>query len=152
ALAIILLVGAGLLIRTLGRLGQSTLGFDPDRILTLHISAGWGEKNDTRQVERRLYRTLEAVRAISGVEDAALTVSLPGTGEDYPGEFSIEGHAPGPKTFADLQSVSPEFFRVLRIPMLAGETCRFSPDEKLPDTVLVNRAFADQFFAGENPI
>jgi predicted permease len=92
------------------------------------------------------------MRSIAGVEDAALAIALPGTGEDYPGEFSIEGHAPGPKTFADLQSVSPDFFRLMRIPILAGETCRFSADEKLPDTVLVNRTFADQFLAGENPV
>jgi putative ABC transport system permease protein len=96
ALAIVLLVGAGLLLRT----------------ITLHISAGWGEKNDMRQVERRFVRTLDAMRAIPGVEDAALTIQLPGTGEDYLSEFSIVGRAPGPKTFVDLQSVSPEFFRV----------------------------------------
>ena len=104
ALALVLLVGAGLLIRTLSRLGDVSLGFQPDGVLTLRVSGTWGEKNDIAQVERRFARTLDALRALPGVEAAAISAGMPGTGEDYPIEFSIVGRPntdAGQKTFAD---------------------------------------------------
>jgi putative ABC transport system permease protein len=155
ALALVLLVGAGLLIRTLSRLGDVSLGFQPERVLTMRVSGSWGEKNDMAQVERRFARTLDALRVLPGVEAAAISVATPGTGEDYPIDFTIVGRAnsdSGQKTFADSQVVSGDYFRVMGIPMLAGETCRPRADSKAADPALVNRAFADRYFAGENPI
>jgi putative ABC transport system permease protein len=154
ALALVLLVGAGLLIRTLERLGASPLGFRPEHVLTLRVSAGWGEKNNMRAVERRFARTLEALRAIPGATGAAISVAMPGTGEEYPTDFTIDGAAAasGAKSFADSQAVSADYFQVMGIPILAGETCRVSGAEKAPDYALVNRAFAEQYFAGVNPI
>lgn len=155
ALALVLLVGAGLLIRTLERLGESPLGFHPENVLTLRVSAGWGEKNNMRAVERRFARTLDALRAIPGATGAAISVAMPGTGEEYPTGFTIDGAAASAsdtRTFADSQAVSADYFQVMSIPILAGETCRISGAEKAPDYALVNRAFAEQYFAGVNPI
>jgi putative ABC transport system permease protein len=153
ALALVLLVGAGLLIRTLERLGESQLGFRPDNVLTLRISAGWGEKNNMRAVERRFARTLDTLRAVPGATAAAISVAMPGTGEEYPTVFTIAGAASsGVKTFADSQAISPDYFQVMGIPILAGETCRLSGAEKAPDYALVNRAFAEQYFPGMDPI
>src|SRR5215472_10822846 len=104
ALALVLLVGAGLLIRTLSRLGGVSLGFQADHVLTMRVSGSWGEKNDMGQVERRFARTLDALRALPGVESAAITADMPGTGEGYPVDFTIAGRAnsdSGQKTFAD---------------------------------------------------
>jgi putative ABC transport system permease protein len=155
ALALVLLVGAGLLIRTLSRLGGISLGFQADHVLTMRVSGSWGEKNDMGQVERRFARTLEALRALPGVESAAIATDMPGTGQDYPVDFTIVGRAStdsGQKTFADSQVVSGDYFHLMGIPMLAGETCRPRADNKAPAPVLVNRAFADRYFAGDNPI
>ncbi|MBZ5619386.1 MAG: FtsX-like permease family protein [Acidobacteriia bacterium] len=91
ALAIVLLAGAGLLIRTLARLGQTSLGFRPDNVLTLRISASWDKKRDMKRVEQRLWHTLEALGSMPEVEAAALSLSLPGGGEDYPQQFGIVG-------------------------------------------------------------
>jgi len=154
ALAIVLLVGAGLLIRTLSRLGRTSLGFRPDNVLTLRISASWDEKRDMRRVQQRLYHTLEALGSMPAVESAALAIYLPGGGEDYAQQFGIAGkdsQSQGQQMFADFQSVSPSYFQVLGIPLLAGETCRLSFDGQ-PPRVMVNRSFMDRFMAGMNPI
>jgi putative ABC transport system permease protein len=110
ALAIVLLVGAGLLIRSLSQLGQVSLGFSPDHILAFRLSAGWGETNNIPRVIQRMNRTLEATRGIPGVETAAIAVSLPGVGQEYPQQFGIAGQdtgSEGAKVFADYDVVSP---------------------------------------------
>ncbi|HXB75544.1 MAG TPA: ABC transporter permease [Candidatus Acidoferrales bacterium] len=155
ALAIVLLVGAGLLIRTLSRLGQTPLGFQPENVLTLKISASWGEKNNMRLVEQRLARTLGALTTVPGVQLSALTVSMPGTGEEYLQPFGIEGRdtvSEGQKTLADLQAVSPDYFRLLGIPMLSGQTCGPDANSKTLSPVLVNRSFVDQFLSAMTPL
>ncbi|HLK64156.1 MAG TPA: ABC transporter permease [Bryobacteraceae bacterium] len=155
ALAIVLLVGAGLLIRTLSRLGQTPLGFRPDNVLALRISASWDEKRDMRRVQQRLYHTLEALNGMPGVEAAALSIYLPGGGEDDPQQFGIVGkdsQSVGQQMFADFQSVSPDYFRVLGIPLLAGETCRLTFDDHSTPPVMVNRSLVDRFMGGMNPV
>jgi putative ABC transport system permease protein len=152
ALAIVLLIGAGLLIRTLSRLGQVTLGFEPQHVLALRISASWGETNDLPKVRQRLVRTLETLRAIPGVESAAIANDLPGKPKDYPVEFKIVGRdSQGERLFSDAITVTSDYFRVMGIPILSGETCRANSDEKTHVT-LVDRTFADHFFPNETPI
>ncbi len=121
ALAIVLLIGAGLLIRTLSRLGQVALGFEPQNVLTLRISASWGETNDLPKVRQRLARTLETLRAIPGVESAALAADVPGKPKDYPSEFKIVGRdTQGERLFSEATTVTSDYFRVLGIPILSG--------------------------------
>ncbi len=153
ALAIVLLVGAGLLIRTLSRLGQVSLGFEPQNVLALRISASWGEKNDQPKVRQRLTRTLDTLRSIPGVEAAAIVVDLPGQPKDYPSEFKIVGRdSQGEKLFSDATTVTSDYFHVLGIPILAGETCRPDSNDKSPHVMLVDRTFADRFFVNDNPV
>jgi putative ABC transport system permease protein len=150
ALAIVLLVGAGLLIRTLSRLGDTPLGFKPERVLALRISGHWGETNNTERVRQRLHRTLEQLRDIPGVEAAAITASLPGGGQEWPSEFRIVGRnsgSSGEKMFVDAPLMTSDYFRVLDIPMLAGELCR--PDQT---AVLVNRSLVERYFGTDNPV
>ncbi len=153
ALAIVLLVGAGLLIRTLSRIGDAPLGFEPQNVLSLRTSASWGEMNNIPRVQQRLFRTLEALRAIPGVESAAITLGLPAQPKEYPAQFTVVGRdSQGEKLFADQQYVSPDYFHVLGIPILSGATCRAVFDQKTPPVMLIDRTFADRFFPGENPI
>jgi putative ABC transport system permease protein len=149
ALAIVLLVGAGLLIRTMERIGQLSLGFNPDQVLTLRVSASWSERGPL--VAQRLARTLEALAAIPGVTSAALTVSVPGTGEVYPSPIGIPGQDSS-QTFADLQAVSPDYFRTLQIPMLMGETCRLTTETLAVNPALVNRTFVDRYLSNQKPL
>ena len=82
ALAVTLLVGAGLLLRTFQELGRVSPGFDPGHILTFRISGNWGETADMKQLTQRIDRTLDELRATPGVRAAATTATLPGAGGD----------------------------------------------------------------------
>ncbi len=155
ALAIVLLVGSGLLIRSLARLGQVSLGFDPEHVLAFRINGSFGETTNMPRLAQRLNRTLETVQAIPGVTSAAISIGLPGGGQPYLSQFHIAGQdteSEGRKVFADEETVSPNFFQLLGIPLLSGQTCRINSDPKAQHMGLVNRAFADRFFSGQDPI
>jgi putative ABC transport system permease protein len=150
ALAIVLLAGAGLLLRSFVRIQSIRPGFDPDGVLTFRMSAQWSERADA--VVQRQARTIARLEAVRGVEAAAFSQLLPGGIDVPPIEFRIAGRDPREKTFALGRSVSAGYFRVLRIPLLQGATCSADPAAIPYATVLVTRAFADRFFPGEDPI
>ena len=121
-LAIVLLVGAGLLIRSFSRLQQISPGFDPDHVLTFRMSAAWSERPEA--VINRQWRTLQRLTAIRGVRAAALDSVLPAGADLPPNEFKIVGRETGLHYFALGRSVSADYFRTLSIPVLQGDTCR----------------------------
>ncbi len=147
ALAVTLLVGAGLLLRTFQALGRVSPGFDADHVLTFRISANWGETVDRKGLRQRMNRDLDALRSIPGVEGAATSLTLPGVPFGSPGELKVtEGQAdPNHKIVAVSRYVSAGYFATMRIPLLAGEPCR----ETLAGTAVVNRSFADTYLAGQ---
>jgi len=149
ALAIVLLVGAGLLVRSFVHLQHTSPGFDADNVLTFRMSASWSERLDA--VVQREARTVNRLNGIPGVESAAFSQQPPAGLEIPPGEFHIDGRDPAERTFATGRSVSAGYFRTLHIPLLQGETCSSDPSASKP-TVLVTRAFGNRFFPGENPI
>jgi predicted permease len=154
ALAIVLLISAGLLIRTISNLAHVPLGFQTRNILMLHISASWGEKRDYKRVQHRLEQTLEALENIPGVESAALSLNIPGAGANYNLEFHIAGRntdAPGEKLLTNAPVVSSSYFRTLGIPLLAGRACRDNIDTN-PQESVISRQFAERFFPNESPI
>ena len=156
ALAIVLLAGAGLFIRSLWKLGEVPLGFQPDNILSFHISASWGEVNNLPRVVERQRRTLETLRNTPGVEAAAIALGTPGAGEMEQVQFSILGQntdAEGTKVFADYHAVTPGYFAMLTIPLQSGSVCAADADTKTrPEPALVSRSFADRYFPSQNPI
>jgi putative ABC transport system permease protein len=153
ALAVVLLVGAGLLIRSFERLQQVSPGFDPTNVLTFRVSATWSESGRAA-VAVRQGRTLERLRAIPGVESAAFETVLPASLDaDYPpSEFTIPGRGPGEHIFAVQHQVSAALFSLLRIPMRQGGTCRDEFRPEAPQQVVVSQSFADRFFPGVNPV
>jgi putative ABC transport system permease protein len=150
ALAIVLLVGAGLLTRSFARTQQVSPGLEVDHVLTFRMSANWSERLDA--VVQRQARTINRLNAIPGVESSAFSQQLPLGIVIPPGEFHIVGRDPAERTFATGRSVSSGYFRTLRIPILQGETCSGDPAAPLFAGALVTRAFADRFFPGESPI
>jgi putative ABC transport system permease protein len=113
ALAIILLVGAGLLIRSFVRVQQVSPGFSPDSVLTFRMSAQWSERPEA--VVGRLARTIARLEEIPGVEAAALGQLLPAGIDLPPGEFHIVGRDATEKTFSLGRSVSAGYFRAAAI-------------------------------------
>lgn len=147
ALAVTLLAGAGLLLRSFEALGRVAPGFDASHVLTLHVSGSWGETTDRKALTQRIDRTLDAVRAVPGVEAAATAAALPGVPASYPAEFTVVERrdvADG-KIVAENRVVSAGYFATLRIPVLAGEPCRETAG---PAGVVVNRSFVNTYLEG----
>jgi putative ABC transport system permease protein len=146
ALAVTLLFGAGLLLRSFQILGQVSPGFEAHHVLALHISASWGETVDMKKLMQRIDRTLDTLRGVPGVEGAAITSTLPGVPDSYQTELKITD-APqdtNHKVIANGRYISTGYFSTMQIPMLAGEPCRQSSLENA--TFIVNRSFADRYF------
>lgn len=151
ALAVTLLAGAGLLLRSFQQLGRVSPGFDSSHTLSFQLSMNYGETDDLKKLRQFTDRILETLRATPGVEAAAISVGAPGVPLKYPTELKLaEGRADSePKLMADNRFVSASYFETMRIPLLAGETCR---ETEGPPTVVVNRAFADAYFNGKSVI
>lgn len=151
ALAVTLLAGAGLLLRSFQELGRVTRGFDSSHILAFQLSMNWGETGDMKKLRQLTDRVLETLRATPGVDSAAISVGVPGVPFQYQIELKLlEGRADSePKLIAENRFVSASYFATMRIPLLAGEVCRETDG---PPTVVVNRAFADAYFNGTTAI
>lgn len=151
ALAVTLLAGAALLIRSFEQLSRVAPGFDPEHVLTMQISNSWGETADPKVSARRVERILDTMAAVPGVESTAISASLPGVPFDYQLELKVdEGRAESePKVITQTRVVSSSYFATMRIPLVEGEMCREGTGAS---TALVNRAFANAYFPGSTPI
>jgi putative ABC transport system permease protein len=161
AMASLLLVGAGLLVRTLAGLLAVDPGFDPSRVLTLRVEAG-GPRLASADPAQAIARTtqfyadvLARVRALPGVEAASATTTLPlGGGLDQFG-FHIASRLnanPEEAPSADRFAVMPGFFETLRIPLLRGRLLDERDAQGAPAVAVVNRAIAEQLFPGEDAL
>jgi putative ABC transport system permease protein len=145
-LAVTLLIGAGLLLRSFQQLSRVYPGFDPSHVLTFQISGSWGETTDMKSVIQRINRTLDSLRALPGVEAASTAAMLPGVSSPYPTEFKIDGKlGSGSPILADSRYVSAGYFDSVRIPLLVGEACKQASNTS---DVIVNRAFAERYMSG----
>ena len=150
ALTLALLVGAGLLIRTMVKIAQAPSGYNTVRILTMSVTdvqawSTWGSFH--RQA-------LERVAAIPGVEHAAFAWGVPLTGNNWPGTMDIEGQPPAvkeaDKTVLPLRAVTPDYFNLMGIALTDGRQFRSSDDDKAPKVAIVNQAFAGRYFPHGN--
>ncbi|MGH9864458.1 MAG: ADOP family duplicated permease [Candidatus Acidiferrales bacterium] len=149
ALAVTLLAGASLLIRSFEEISRVSAGFEPTHILTFHVSGSYGETTNMKTLTHRIDRTLDSLRALPGVSAAATSATLPGVPAEYPLQVKIlEGESdPNRKITADSRAVSPDYFSTMQIPLLEGEACQ---EQTSGADVMVNRSFASTYF-GEGP-
>jgi putative ABC transport system permease protein len=167
ALAVTLLTGAGLLLRSFQALGRVSPGFEASHVLTFHISASYGETVDWKGLTQRIDRTIDELRSLPGVEAAAASAALPGVPSEYQTNLQfIEGEQDREHPIvAESRFVSPGYFATMKIPLLSGELCREPKLMSAPDEptgvhhtgfssihVLVNRSFADTYAAGSTVI
>jgi putative ABC transport system permease protein len=172
SLAVVLLVGAGLMIRSVGNLSALNPGFDPESVLTLHASiprvaappaapgtatgatvspAPQGPRPPV--IEGRAL--LDRLRAIPGVTSASLGSDLPLDGNSGASFYSAEGQPPvsaqnAPRTY--VHRVTPGFFGTLRIPILAGRTFTEAEITPAPTTVVVSDRVVKRFWPGQDAI
>ena len=151
AFAATLLIGAGLLLRSFEKLGHVNPGFDASHVLTLRVSAGWGETADMKAMTQHVERRLDAIRQIPGVEAAATALFLPGVPTLFRNEVKIdEGPQDASKRIvAELRFVSSGYFATMGIPLLRGKDCE---DNSAVNEAVVNRSFAALYLAGSSPV
>ena len=148
ALSVTLLAGAGLLVRSFHELSRVNPGFESGRVLAFHLSGSWAEMADRGRLVQRIDGTLEALRALPGVDAAATAIFLPGVPAHYESRFELAERRgePEARIIAESRVVSPDYFATMGIPLIGGEGCgdraRGSSD------VVVNRTFASRYLAG----
>jgi putative ABC transport system permease protein len=155
ALALALLVGAGLLMKGFARLQNVSPGFDPRNVLTTELSLPQAKYASGQPVADFYAELVRRSQTLPGVEAAALTMILPLSGTNSDNSFTIEGRAPiQEKIFPDeeIRVITPDYFRVLRVPLLAGRFFDQRDNGDAPKAVIINQAFARKWFRSENPI
>jgi putative ABC transport system permease protein len=157
ALALVLLVTSGLLLRVLAGLRGTDLGFDPDGLLTSEIDLSL-DTYQGRDVDANFYRpSLERVQAIPGVKAAGLIQILPIQNWGWNGDIHIVGHPPDPpnqERLAETRFITPSYFKALGISLVRGRLLDEGVDTRTSQpVVVVNEAFVKKFFsADEDPI
>ena len=152
SLTLALLVGAGLLIRTMMKIAQVPSGYNVNRILTMSVTdvqsrASWAPFH--RQA-------LERVAALPGIQYAAFAWGVPLTGNNWPATLDIEGQPPAAKESdkiaLPMRAVTPDYFNLIGMPLIDGREFRSTDDEKAPSVAIVNQAFTERFFPKSNSV
>jgi putative ABC transport system permease protein len=160
AVALVLLAGAGLLLRSFQRLVAVDPGFDPERLLTMQVWLPVPNDNAkgryfTQEQRVGFYdRAVAAVRQVPGVTAAALVSRLPYSGRND-ARFKIEGRPVSDAQLlpsAEVRLVSPDYFRTMAIPVLQGETMPDGVDSLSSTYAMVNRTLAEREWKGQSPI
>jgi predicted permease len=156
AISFVLLIGAGLMMRSFLKIQQVQPGFQTDHLLTLRFSPNFGRLDPA---ERALFpkKVLDRIRALSGVESAGLTSNPPFNPGVQPGvaPIEIEGRPASKGELAptvDFTIVSPGYFSTLRQPIIKGRDFNERDDANAPIVVVINQALARHRFANEDPI
>jgi putative ABC transport system permease protein len=160
ALAVLLLVGAGLLIKTFGALRHADPGFSADHVLTMQmaLSPQTDFPNGHEDAQVQFYRDLsDRVNALPGVKYSGITTSLPlGFGMSWGKYVDIQSHSP-PTSLDKIPVVlfqlsTPGYFPTIAARLRSGRFFTWQDNQTAPGVALVNEAFARQFFPGEDPI
>jgi putative ABC transport system permease protein len=145
ALTLALIVGAGLLTRTMMNLSQVASGYSIDRILNMTVTAVQGDWVGFHT------RALEKVSALPGVEHAAFAWGVPLTGNSWPGAIDVEGQPPAKpsdRLALPIRSVTQGYFELLQLPLVEGRDFRSTDSREAPRVAIINRAFAERYFKG----
>jgi putative ABC transport system permease protein len=158
ALAIVLLAGAGLTLKSFWRAQNAPLGFNPNGIVTIAIALPDAKYPKDEQKDAFWRQLLERVHNIPGVEAAAISGNSPFDDSEWDSYFHVTGtpaFPPGQEPTAEVSPVSPDYFRVMGMPILRGRN--FGPED-LPGekghsrSIIIDETFAQKYFAGKDPI
>ena len=154
ALAVALLTGAGLLIRSFIELTRVDPGFQPERAIAFRVSLQGDDYREGQQIRDRLYALLERLRALPGVTATAATSVLPLSGRSSLVDFQVTGETPPPNVNAEIgmASVTPDYFRAIGTPLVRGRGITEQDRNGGPPVALINEAGARQWFPGLDPV
>lgn len=153
AFSVVLLIGAGLLIRSFQLLTKHDPGFQADSLLTFDLLPPL-YRYPTPEIQLRLFEeTLQRIRKIPGVEAAGTVNDLPLSGSENFTRIVTEEHPAvvGDEPVADYRSCSPDYFRAIGAPLLRGRYFSQGDDSKHPAVVIVNQTLVDRVFGDEDP-
>jgi putative ABC transport system permease protein len=151
ALALILLVGAGLMVKSLYRLQQVEPGFDSAHALTMRLALPEAKYPEPQRQQNFYEQLLARIAALPDVKAAGAINFLPLSGTGNQRSFLIEGK-PEPKLNVGFRMVSSDYFRAMGVPLRAGRLIEDRDRENAPRVAVVNETFASVFLANENPL
>lgn len=155
ALALMLLIGAGLMSRSFFALRSVDPGFNPHNVLSMIVSVAGSKESDSQRREIFYRDLLDRVRAIPGVQSAGGINHLPLAGDLWGWPFAIEGRPkprPGDSPGAVYRIVTPGYFETMRLPLIRGRYISDSDNAGAPGVVIVNERAARQYWPSQDPV
>jgi putative ABC transport system permease protein len=155
ALALVLLVGAGLMVKGFHSLLNAYPGFDRSNVLTFHIALAESKARDEARVRDFYAQVIEKLQALPGVDSAAAVTSLPSGWSWNRTEYTAEGQppaAPGEMRVAVWESITPGFFRALRIPLLEGRLLTAQDGPDAPLAIVISQSMAHRIWGSQEPV
>jgi predicted permease len=154
ALSLLLLIGAGLLLRSFARLLRVDPGFDAHNVLTMNVSLPTLKYAKPEQQTAFFDEVLRRVSALPGVRNASISAALPLSWKRITpmlpdGQPNV---ALAQRPFIDIEAISPQWFETMRIPLRAGRWFTTVDNAQAPKVVIVNESFARRFWPNENPL
>jgi putative ABC transport system permease protein len=155
ALALLLLAGAGLTLKSFHNAQNAQLGFKPENILVADVLLPKARYDTDEKVARFNDQLVERIRALPGVEAAALGWNIPFDDNEYDSSFHLTGtppYPPGERPEAEVNVVTPDYFRVMGMPLLRGRA--FTADDRANQrrSVIIDETLAQKYFHGKDPI
>ena len=154
ALSMILLIGSGLLLRSFARLLNAPLGFDPAHVVAMQIDLPPSKYAAPAQMVAFYNQLLLSVETLPGVHAAAISSALPPQAtREAP--ILAEGQPNEPlahRPLVDIETISPDYAKVLRIPLIAGREFTAADNQPKPTYAIVNQAFVRRFWPNDNPV
>ncbi len=155
AMALVLLIGAGLLIRSFSRLLDTNPGFDPKNVATVNIVLPATRYSEKSQLGRFYQQLLERVSALPGVEEASVSNEVPGRETGWQNDIAIPGHPqiePGGEINVDWGIVSADYFNVMKIPLLSGRVFNQQEIDNASPVVVIDERLAKEFWPGGDAV
>lgn len=154
ALSLVLLIGAGLMIRSFARLLAVDPGFKPDHVLTAFVSLPVSKYSKREEQVAFFDRLLDRLRNVPGVSAAGVVTDMPLFGGSSTG-FDIDGRPealPGQRPMTDYRLISPDYFTAMGMRLLKGRAFSRHDTDAAPGVVIINETMAARYFAGEDPL
>lgn len=155
ALAELLLIGAGLMIKSFWSLEKVPVGFNPDGALTMQLSLPSSHYSEPKQFREFCEQVVERVETLPGVEAAGASTTLPLTDSKITFRFTVEGRVPATpeeRLRADFKAVTPGYFRAMGIRLRDGRYFTNHDREDSPPVVIIGRTLASRYWPGQNPL
>jgi putative ABC transport system permease protein len=160
AVSFVLLIGAGLMLRSLFKLREVNPGFDPERVLVMRVTPNWSKYTTGQQYRDFSSRLIERTRTVPGVLSAAMASTYPlnpsglANGPNYV-NFQIEGRLPNPNEATpqvDYRVASADYFQTIRLPLLKGRVFTEADDAQAQQVAVINQTLARHRWGNEDPV